>query len=115
MWALLTGNALNIVGNYLLIYGVGPFPELGLLGAGLSTLFSRIVMALILLGVLLMRQRYAVYRQGVSETPLRWSGLWHINSQSLPISLQMGMEAVRLPSQPSWPVGLEPLTLPRSR
>lgn len=93
MWALLTGNALNIVGNYLLIYGVGPFPELGLLGAGLSTLFSRIVMALILLGVLLMRQRYAVYRQGVSETPLRWSGLWHINSQSLPISLQMGMES----------------------
>ena len=38
MWILLTGNALNIIGNVLLIYGVGPFPELGLLGAGLSTL-----------------------------------------------------------------------------
>ena len=41
MWALWAGNALNILGNWLLIYGVGPFPELGLLGAGLSTLLSR--------------------------------------------------------------------------
>ena len=32
MWALLTGNALNIVGDYLLIYGVA-LTELGLLGA----------------------------------------------------------------------------------
>ena len=30
MWALWAGNALNILGNWLLIYGVGPFPELGL-------------------------------------------------------------------------------------
>ena len=53
MWALLTGNGLNILGNWLLIYGIGPFPELGLLGAGLSTLCSRVVMAVVLLAVLL--------------------------------------------------------------
>ena len=44
MWILLFGNVLNIMGNYVLIYGVAGFPELGLLGAGISTLFSRIVM-----------------------------------------------------------------------
>ena len=27
MWALLSGNAFNIVGNFLLIYGIGPFPN----------------------------------------------------------------------------------------
>ena len=53
MWALLTGNGLNILGNWLLIYGIGPFPELGLLGAGLSTLCSRVVMAVVLLAVIL--------------------------------------------------------------
>ena len=46
MWILLGGNALNIVGNYILIYGKCGFPELGLLGAGLSTLLSRIVMVI---------------------------------------------------------------------
>lgn len=55
MWALLTGNVFNIVGNYFLIYGIGPFPELGLVGAGLSTLFSRILVPVILLAVLLYR------------------------------------------------------------
>ncbi len=44
MWILLVGNALNIVGNYVLINGKLGFPEMGLLGAGISTLFSRIMM-----------------------------------------------------------------------
>ena len=34
MWILLGGNALNIVGNYILINGKLGFPEMGLLGAG---------------------------------------------------------------------------------
>ena len=46
MCVLLGGNVLNIFGNYLLIYGAWGFPELGLLGAGLSTVFSRVLMAL---------------------------------------------------------------------
>ena len=44
MWILLSGNVLNILGNYLLIYGKAGFPELGVVGAGVSTLFSRIYM-----------------------------------------------------------------------
>ena len=37
MWILLIGNALNIVGNYVLIYGKCGLPEMGLYGAGISS------------------------------------------------------------------------------
>ena len=48
MYITLTGNALNIVLNYLLIYGKMGFPELGLNGAGWATLIARSVMAFLM-------------------------------------------------------------------
>lgn len=93
MWALLSGNALNIVGNYLLIYGIGPFPELGLLGAGISTAFSRFAMAAILAAVILSRRKYAPFREGLLQKRLDTAELRRINRQSLPVGLQMGMES----------------------
>ena len=42
MWIMLGANILNICGNYVLIYGNFGAPELGLTGAGISTLASRI-------------------------------------------------------------------------
>lgn len=92
MWALLISNAFNIAGNYFLIYGVGPFPELGLYGAGLSTLFSRILMVVILVSVLLFRPAYRIYRQGMRSIRMSGSQLCYLNRQSFPISMQMGLE-----------------------
>ncbi len=93
MWVILTGNVFNIVGNALLIYGLGPFPRLGLLGAGLSTMTSRIVMALIMVVLFLMRPSYGIYRRGFFGLKTKWSELRRLNHHSLPISLQMGMES----------------------
>lgn len=52
----LLGNLLNILGNYLLIYGKAGFPVLGLNGAGISTLLARLVMAAVML-LLVLRHR----------------------------------------------------------
>ena len=92
MWVLLAGNALNLLGNWLLIYGVGPFPEWGLTGAGVSTLVARVAVAVILLAHLCLRGRYADYRAGLRHFLPRRPLLQQIHRQSFPISLQMGME-----------------------
>lgn len=47
MHITIAANLVNILFNYLLIYGKFGFPEMGLNGAGVGTLISRIVMPLI--------------------------------------------------------------------
>ena len=48
----LLANLLNVVGNYLLIYGKFGFPELGVTGAAISTTLSRWVAFVLAAGVL---------------------------------------------------------------
>lgn len=93
MWVLLGGNLLNILGNWLLIYGVGPFPELGLLGAGLSTLISRIVMFVALTVIALSSAQYAEERRGFHTSRITKQGFCHLWSMGLPLGMQMGMES----------------------
>ena len=92
MWILLGGNAMNIVGNYLLIYGKLGLPELGLLGAGLSTLLSRIAMVVVFAWIVLRARRFRRYRVGLLRQ--RWSPVLFRRLQALgwPVGLQMGME-----------------------
>lgn len=92
MWILLAGNALNIGGNALLIYGYGPFPEWGLVGAGVSTLVARVLMAVAMAGVLLGRRRYRTYMQGFRRMALSWRLVRRVHEVSLPVALQVGME-----------------------
>lgn len=92
MWIMLMGNVLNIIGNYCLIFGKFGCPEMGLLGAGLSTLFARIVMAISIVGVVFASARYKVYISGF-KMPATHSGFKHLCRLGFPISLQMGMEA----------------------
>lgn len=93
MWILLTGNVINVVGNALLIYGLGGFPEMGLDGAGLATLLSRIYMAVALLVVVARHRRYAPYRQGWKAERLSRKAVSDVNRLSLPVAMQMGMES----------------------
>lgn len=92
MYPLLAGNFLNILGNWLLIYGIGPFPEMGLLGAGVSTLFSRIFMVVALCAMVMFTKRYAAFRTGFRLARVSVGELQKVHANSYPISVQMGFE-----------------------
>lgn len=93
MWVMISGNILNILFNWFLIYGVGPFPEMGLLGAGLSTLGSRVFMAFALLAIFVATPGYAVYRRGFLRGRVVRSDFLEMNRLGWPVALQLGMEA----------------------
>ena len=92
MWVMLAANALNIVLNIPLIFGcpVIGIPPLGLLGAGIATLASRVFMA-VAMGALVFFHK--VYRPVVGipgHVTLR--GVWRLWAIGLPISLQLCLE-----------------------
>ena len=59
----LASNVINIVFNYLLIYGKFGFPELGVVGAGIATLISRIMLVVLFVIYLCFVKRWRIYHQ----------------------------------------------------
>lgn len=92
MYTLIIGNAFNILGNWLLIYGPGPFPEMGLLGAGIATLLARVLMVVLMVAALWWKKGYAPYREGFARCRASLDGMRAIVRASLPIAIQMGLE-----------------------
>jgi MATE family multidrug resistance protein len=59
-------NLLNILLNYLLIYGKFGFPALGLNGAGIATLIARSFMGLLMMAYIFYGKKFLPYRAGFS-------------------------------------------------
>ncbi|MDE5647203.1 MAG: MATE family efflux transporter [Muribaculaceae bacterium] len=93
MWIILGSNVINIIGNWLLIYGNAGMPELGLQGAGISTLTARWLAAIVIAGIFFFKKSNQEYRDGFRSTPISWSTVKQINVTSWPVSLQSTMES----------------------
>lgn len=94
MWIILGANVVNLIGNYLLIYGNCGCPELGLYGAGLSTLVARWLCPLMIAGVFMSLRRYRGYRDGfVERVGVTGQQMRVVFRTSMPVSLQLAFES----------------------
>ncbi len=93
MWIILISNVLNIAGNYAFIYGHWGFPEMGLNGAGYSTLLARTFCAVAIIAVFMTKSDYATYRSNFLSARLNGKDFHEVTSTSWPVSFQMGFES----------------------
>ncbi len=92
MWVIMTGNIVNILLNYLLIYGIGIFPELGLTGAGIATLIARISMVVLFVVLIKREKRFKNFSKGFHERGIEKDEIRQLCKIGTPLALQMGME-----------------------
>ena len=92
MTVIIASNVMNIIGNYVLIYGKAGFPEMGLLGAGISTLAARIFTVAAMAGYVFFNKRMKEYVAGFRSKAESRGLLGKVTRLGIPIGLQMGME-----------------------
>lgn len=93
MWIILISNIANIIGNWLLIYGNLGFPEMGLNGAGISTLIARIICPIVIIAIFFGIKKYSEYSQGFFSNTISYKNIKLLFLTSLPISLQLSLES----------------------
>ncbi len=92
MYATLVANLVNIVFNYLLIYGIWIFPRLELEGAALGTLISRFFMLAFLYYILKNKKKFKAYFIWSKRKQLNLSIFKRLFALGFPTALQMFFE-----------------------
>lgn len=93
MTLLMIGNLLNIFGNWVLIYGKLGFPEMGLTGAGISTLVSRALILLVFVVFIFKSKKMNEYARAIKEALLSRGEMKTVFKMGYPVGIQMALES----------------------
>lgn len=92
MVIIISANLINVLFNWLLIYGNWGFPRLEALGAGVATLISRCCMPVFAILYFVCKERIRRYFRYFKRSNFSWTYIKSLASVGFPISLQMLME-----------------------
>ena len=92
MWATILGNVVNVILNYLFIYGIWIFPELGIVGAAIGTIVSRFVMVGYMHYRMKRKEKFQPFFEGFSLNKIQKAVNIQIIKLGAPSAMQMFFE-----------------------
>lgn len=92
MYAIVLANIVHVIINYVLIYGVWIFPRMGITGAAIGTVISRLMMVVFLHIILSQNDRLKTYFQKFRFNEISKVKLRKIIDLGLPSAMQMLFE-----------------------
>lgn len=92
MYATILANVVNVIFNFLLIYGIWIFPKLGLQGAAIGTLISRFFMLWFIWEILRRKKKFKQYFVWSKKELIKTSIFKRMISLGFPSALQMFFE-----------------------
>lgn len=94
MWATILSNVVNVVINYFLIYGIWIFPKMGIIGAAIGTIASRIVMLIFMHYMMNLKTKFHPYFKGFTLKEIKREINIKIIRLGTPSAMQMLFEVV---------------------
>ena len=92
MHITLTANVVNVLVNYLLIFGKFGFPEMGLNGAGIGTLVSRVIMPIMFVFYISKKSRFLEYFKLAHIEKISKDRIVQLFKIGIPIAFQLIVE-----------------------
>ncbi|MDB4089517.1 MATE family efflux transporter [Flavobacteriales bacterium] len=92
MMATVYANILNVIFNYVLIYGIWIFPKMGIVGAAYGTLISRVVMAILMYVFIYNKEKFRAFFINFRKEKIVKNTISRINQIGFPSAMQMFFE-----------------------
>ncbi len=93
MWCVIISNVVNIALNWMFIYGHLGFAEMGVLGAGIATMISKMLMTILIVVYFFRGDNFAEYTSRFARVNFSKYHIFRLIKLGTPISAQIFMEA----------------------